>query len=398
VPRRLPSLTLVLALALPFVLAGGIWLGGHPRWLLSPVADVLVGNEDRRVANEALDTIQDKYYREVPRGQLSDAAIAGAVAKLDDRFSAYLTAKDFHSFQNSLDNAFEGIGTSIRGVTNGLRIESVYPDSPASRAQIRPGDVITHADGKPLAGLSETAATAFIKGRSGTTVTLRLRRGDAVLTKRVTRAKISIPVVASKIANAGGKRAAYIALSTFGPRTAHVEVGAALRRLQRRKALGVVLDLRGNGGGLVSEAQLIASMFLEDGTIVSTRGRAVQSQTLEAVGRAIAPDMPMVILVDRGTASASEIVSGALQDRKRATLVGTRTFGKGVFQEVMPLDNGGALDLTVGQYFLPSGRNLGGAGTKPGSGIKPDIEAQDDPKTPRDEALDQALDVLAGKL
>jgi carboxyl-terminal processing protease len=398
VPRRLPSLTLVLALLLPFVLAGGIWLGGHPRWLLDPVADVLVGHEDRRVTLEALDTIHDKYYRGVPLGELSDAAIAGAVRDLDDRFSAYLSAKDFHAFQQSLDNAFEGIGTAVRGVKDGLRIETVYPDSPAAKAGIRVGDVVTQADGRRLAGLSEAAATAIIKGRAGTTVKLRIRRGDRTLTKAVTRARISIPVVASKIANAGGQRAAYIALSTFGPRTAHVQVADAITRLKRRKAKGIVLDLRRNGGGLVSEAQLIASMFLKDGTIVTTRGRAVKTQTLKAIGEPIADGLPTVVLVDRGTASASEIVAGALQDRKRATLVGTRTFGKGVFQEVMPLDNGGALDITVGQYFLPSGRNLGGAGTKPGSGIKPDVQAEDDPDTRRDEALDKALDVLAGKL
>lgn len=397
-PRRFPSLTLFLALLLPFVLALGIWLGGHPRWLLDPIADVLVGNEDRRVTLEALDTIHDKYYREVPIGRLSDSAIAGAVNKLNDRFSAYLSKKDFHNFQNSLDNAFEGIGTTISGVRQGLRVESVYPGSPAEKAGIRPADIITHANGKRLAGLSARAATALIKGRAKTTVTLRILRGDRTLTKRVTRERIRVPVVSSKIANAGGQRAAYIALSTFGPREAHVQVAAAIRRLKRRKAKGIVFDLRRNGGGLVSEAQLIASMFLKDGTIVSTRGRAVKSQTLRAIGEPIAGDLPTVVLVDRDTASASEIVAGALQDRKRATLVGTRTFGKGVFQEVMPLDNGGALDLTVGQYFLPSGRNLGGAGTKPGSGIKPDVQAQDDPKTPRDEALDKALDVLAGKL
>jgi len=398
VSRRPSSLALVLALAMPFVLALGIWLGGHPQWLLDPVANVLVGSPDRRVSLEALDTLHDKYYREVPEGVLSDAAIAGAVRHLDDRFSSYLSDKEFHLFQNSLDNAFEGIGTTVRGVRGGLRIETVYPSSPAEHAALKPGDLVVEADGRKLGGLSEAAATALIKGRAGTTVTLRIRRGDRTLTKRVTRARISVPVVSSKIANAGGQRAAYIALSTFGPRTAHVEVAAALKRLIRRGAKGVVLDLRRNGGGLVSEAQQVASMFLKDGVIVTTKGRAVKTQTLDALGNPIAPDLPMVVLVDRGTASASEIVAGALQDRKRASLVGTRTFGKGVFQEVMPLDNGGALDITVGQYFLPSGRNLGGPGTKPGSGITPNVAARDNPATPRDEALAKALDVLAGKL
>jgi carboxyl-terminal processing protease len=125
----------------------------------------------------------------------------------------------------------------------------------------------------------------------------------------------------------------------------------------------------------------------------------VNEQTLHAVGDPIAGTLPTVVLVDRNSASASEIVAGALQDRKRAKLVGERTFGKGVFQEVLPLDGGGALAITVGQYFLPSGRNLGGAGTKPGSGLKPDVEVRDDTKTPRrDEQLERALDVLADEL
>ena len=206
-------------------------------------------------------------------------------------------------------------------------------------------------------------------------------------------------MVESKIANAGGERVAYIALSTFGPSTAHVEMASAIRRQRRRGAKGIVLDLRGNGGGLVSEAQLIASMFLPEGPIVTTKGRAVETRTLFTSGPQIAGTLPTVVLVDGGTASASEIVAGALQDRKRATIVGRKTFGKGVFQEILPLNNGGALDITVGQYFLPSGRNLGGAGVKTGAGIVPDVRAVDDADTEaRDEALVRALAVLARKL
>jgi carboxyl-terminal processing protease len=398
-PSRLPVMKVVLLLLLPCMLALGIWLGGHPRFLLSPVADALVGPQDRRITLEALDTIHDKYYRKVSRGQLSDAALAGAVKNLHDRFSSYISPKQYGQFEQSLDNAFSGVGTSVLGVKDGLRVVTVYPGSPAKRAGLRPGDVVTKANGRALGRPPEQAATALIKGREGTAVTLTIRRGHRTLKRRLTRERINVPVVASKIANAGGTRVAYIALASFGPRDAHVQVGDAIRRLKRRGAKGIVLDLRGNGGGLVTEAQLIASMFLADGKIVTTRGRAVKEQTLNAVGRPIAGTLPTVVLVDRNTASASEIVAGALQDRKRAKLIGDRTFGKGVFQEIMPLDNGGALDLTVGQYFLPSGRNLGGAGTKPGEGLKPDVRVREDPKTPRrDEQLDRALAVLAHEL
>ena len=395
---RTVPLKFVLIALLPIMLVLGIWLGGHPRWLPGPIADALVGSEDRRVALEGLDTIHDMYYRSVPYGKLSDAALQGAVKDLDDRFSAYLSPKDYHTFQQALNSEFEGIGTAVRGVRQGLQIVTVYSGSPAQRAGLKVGDVITHANGRRLAGLADEAATALIKGPAKTSVTLRIRRGDRTLTKRVTRASIEIPPVQSRIADAAGHRVGYISLSTFGSRKAHVQMGGAIRRAKSRRARGLVLDLRGNGGGLVTEAQLVASMFLKRGLIVSLRGRASKEQRLEAVGQPIAGDLPLVVLVDRGTASASEIVAGALQDRKRARIVGTRTFGQGVFQEILRLDNGGALDITVGQYFLPSGRNLGGPGTKSGSGIRPDVRATDDPHTKRDEALDRALKVLAGKL
>ncbi len=397
-PSRRPSLKVVLIVLAPCLLALGIWLGGHPRWLPDPVADTLVGSPDRRIALEALDKISEKYYRSVDRGKLSDTAIAGAVKGLGDRFSAYLSEDQYGQFEESLDNEFSGVGTNIVRVPQGLRIVTVFASSPAKKAGIRAGDIVVKSNGRSLAGLSEEAGSALIKGPEGTFVTLTLRRGKRTYTRRIKRERISVPVVTSKIANAGGTRVAYVSLSTFAPRNAHVQVADAIRRLKQRGAKGVVFDLRDNGGGLVTEAQLIASMFLADGEIVTTRGRAVKEQTLDAVGQPIAGKLPTVVLVDRDTASASEIVAGALQDRKRAKLVGERTFGKGVFQEIMPLDNGGALDITVGQYFLPSGRNLGGAGTKPGEGLKPDVVVKDDTKTKDDEVLDRALAVLAGEL
>ena len=395
---RLPKLNIVLAALLPTMLAIGIWLGGHPRWLPDPIADALLGDDSARIVSEGLDIVEDRYYRKVDDATLTNSALKGAIEKLDDRFSAYLTPGQYGLFRQSVNNSFSGVGLAIRGVARGLRVQTVYPRSPAERADIRVGDTIVAVNGASLKSVPERAATARIKGRPGTKVTLTVLRGRKRLTKRLTRAQIQIPIVESKIRRAEGEPLAHIALSTFGAETADDQMAAAIRRAKRRKAKGIVLDLRDNGGGLITQAQLIASMFLSDGAIVTTRGRAVEQETLNALGQPIAGKLPTVVLVNNTTASASEIVAGALQDRKRALLVGTRTFGKGVFQEVLPLANGGALDITVGQYFLPSGRNLGGAGTKPGSGLKPDVTVRDDPKTKRDEALDQALETLASRL
>ena len=163
-------------------------------------------------------------------------------------------------------------------------------------------------------------------------------------------------------------------------------------------ARGLILDLRENGGGLLNEAVNVASVFIPDGTIVSTDGRAQPRQVYMAKGNAIAPKIPMVVLVDQGTASAAEIVTGALQDRGRAKVVGTHTYGKGVFQEIEPLSNGGALDFTVGEYFTPSGRNLGGGGVRRGAGIQPNIYAFTKSTAKTDTALTVAEKTVAAEL
>jgi carboxyl-terminal processing protease len=176
------------------------------------------------------------------------------------------------------------------------------------------------------------------------------------------------------------------------------ELRTQVNQVLRHGARALILDLRENGGGLLSEAVNVASIFIPDGTIVSTAGRSQPRQVYLAKGGAISSSIPIVVLVDRGTASAAEIVTGALQDRRRALVVGTNTYGKGVFQEIQPLPNGGAIDLTVGEYFTPSGRNLGGGGVKEGAGIKPNVHAIDNPHTHLDEALQSAERTVAAEV
>jgi carboxyl-terminal processing protease len=173
---------------------------------------------------------------------------------------------------------------------------------------------------------------------------------------------------------------------------------ADAQRALRGGAQALILDLRENGGGLLTEAVNVASIFIPDGTIVSTSGRSQPRQVYLAQGNAIAPKLPMVVLVDRDTASAAEIVTGALKDRGRAEVVGTHTYGKGVFQEIQPLPNGGALDITVGEYFTPNGQNLGGGGVREGAGISPNVYAANNPAATSDHALSVAERVVAAEV
>ena len=376
------------------VLFVGMWLGGHSGVLPDDLAE-LVADDDVATMDAAIRRIHDDYYRPVPRDELTDEALRGAVRGLDDRFSSYFDPDEYQRFREITDARFSGIGVSVVPHERGLRVDHVYARSPARRAGLREGDVIIAANGTNLADKPEEAATGLIRGRPGTTVTLIVRRDGKELHKRVERAKVTIPVVESERRRVHGRTYAVVRLDQFSS-GAHAELYSAVRRARRDRVRGLVLDLRHNAGGLVEEARLVASAFLPDGKVVTTRGRTVPEKVYTATGDPVAPTLPMVVLVDRATASAAEIVAGALQDRDRARVVGTKTFGKGVFQEVVELVNGGALDLTVGQYFLPSGRNLGGPGVSRGAGLTPDVPARDDRKTRRDEALDRALAVLGG--
>lgn len=395
--RRSP-VPIVLAVLLPVMLVAGIWLGGHPDRLPSGVRNALVGDQQAQLLAEAQQRIVEDYYRPVSAATLTDDAIGGMVAKLRDRYSHYFTPKQFAAYLQDTNAQFTGVGIEVAKVKRGLDVVRVYPGSPAGRAGIRAGDTIVEAAGRPLGALSTGAASRLIRGRQGTTVALVTERNGRRTTREVRRALVSVPVVASRMrTTASGQKVAQVALATFS-RGAHGELRREIDKRLKQGAKAILLDLRRNGGGLLDEARLVASIFIPEGRIVTIRGRNQPTKTLTAAGDAISTRIPVAVLVDGGTASSAEIVAGAIDDRGRGKLVGGRTYGKGVFQQVTRLSNGGALDLTVGEYFLPSGRNLGGGGVRRGGGIRPDVKAPDDPKTSRDETVAAGVKLLAGQL
>ena len=370
----------------------GLYLGGNPEHLPSEFRDLFVEDE-RAVRAEIIEKIESGFYKDIDEDELDQASYKGIVRALGDRFSHYLTPEEADLFDEAVSGRFEGVGMTVQEHARGLVVATVFEGSPAEEAGIRRGDVITHVNGESIAGESTDISTAKIKGKPGTTVRLTVLPQGRTKARRmleVERASIEIPIVQADIETLDGVKLADIKLLSFTSGV-HGSLREEIDDLVDQGAEGVLLDLRGNGGGLLREAVLVASVFIDDGTIVSTKGLHRDERVYEAEGDAIDEDIPVVVLVDGGSASASEIVAGALRDSNRATLVGERTFGKGVFQELEPLSNGGALDLTVGSYYLPSGENISK------TGIKPDVKARDRPRTPRDEAFPVALDTLAEK-
>lgn len=384
--------TTAVAVGTLLIFVGGIWLGGHPTALPGPVRDTLVEG-DRALRAEVERAIRDDFYKEVDDDQLEQGSLRGMVQGLDDRFSSYLTPRETAEFEESVEGRFEGVGMSVDQDRRGLRVLNVFEGSPAEHAGIEKGDFITEVDGRSIAGLSASVATARIKGPAGTEVSLGVVDPDTFdrRTVEIERERIEIPVATGRVVERDGRRLGIAELTTFSE-GAHGALRDEVDRLLERGAEGVLLDLRGNGGGLLQEAVLVGSIFVEDGLIVSTDGRTKPEREYEAVGDAIAADVPIVVLVDRGSASASEIVAGAIKERDRGTVVGTRTFGKGVFQEVQPLSNGGLLDITVGEYFLPNGDNISD------KGVQPSVKARDDVDTEPDEALPVALRELVERV
>ena len=385
-----------IAVAIAVVLCAGIWLGGHPGKLPEFLRDRFV-DDSAGLNLEATELIEDNYYRSVGSKELTNASLQGMVRELrlrhHDRFSDYFSPEALKSFNEEISGRFSGIGLTVTEVKQGLRVESVFPHSPAARAGLASGDVIISVDGDSIAGVSSEVSTEKIKGPEGTEVTIGVKPDGSgkVRELEVERAQIALPVVTSKVTKVNGRTLGYVRLVSFSE-GAHALVREAVEKVEKKGAEGIVLDLRGNGGGLLEEAVLTASVFLpKDEVVVTTDSRTQGHAVYKTVGGNL-PKVPVVVLIDRNTASAAEILTAALADDAGAKVVGTRSYGKGVFQQEVNLSNGGALKLTIGEYFTPEGVNLAKSG-----GIHPDVQVHDLPQTARDEGLERALSVVAAE-
>lgn len=385
------------AVALVAMLAAGLWLGGHPGSLPEPVRDVFV-SEPAGLAAEAAEALEERYYEPVGEQELSNASLQGMVRELrrrhGDRFTEYFSPEALQSFNEQIEGRFSGIGLSVVEVKRGLRVASVFPRSPAAKAGIEAGDTVVSVEGESLAGVSSTEATSKIKGPEGTEVTIGVRDGKSgeVRELTLTRAEVSLPNVSSEVEVVDGRRLGYVRFLSFSE-GAHALLARAVRKVQKEGAEGIVLDLRHNGGGLLDEAVFSAGLFLPEGEVVVSTDSRSQGETVhKTVGGQISK-RPLVVLIDGGTASAAEILAAALADNRGAEVIGSRSFGKGLFQEEHELANGGALKLSVGEFFTPEGVNLAES-----RGVHPDVQVRDDQATKADEVRQRGLQVLAGQV
>jgi carboxyl-terminal processing protease len=397
-PRRSPLRQWASAAVIVLViLLVGVWLGGHSGWIPSGLRSTFTDDSSGQLTQDVLNLIKHDYYRPVNTTQLANQGIAAAVSSLDDPYSHYFDPSDYKTFVNQSNPHLSGIGVDVLPDPQGLRVVDAFPGSPAAKAGLAHGDVIIEVGKTSLANRSSDFASSLIKGRAGTKVTLTVLSAGHRRLVTITRENIAVPVTTGMLLNYRGIMVGEVTLTSFVD-GAGADVRDQVEAQLHKGAQAVILDLRQNGGGLLDEAVNVASIFIPDGTIVSTDGRSQPRQVYLAKGGAISSSIPVVVLVDRDTASAAEIVTGALQDRHRALVVGTHTYGKGVFQEIEPLPNGGALDITVGEYFTPNGRNLGGGGVKEGAGITPNIHAVADPQARTDAALIAAERTVAAEV
>jgi carboxyl-terminal processing protease len=336
---------------------------------------------------QKLDVVDDAFAKikslsvDPPSGRaLARGAVRGmaeVVRDTGDDYASFFSPRAYTDFQELTTGRFSGIGVWLKVRHGRLEVVSVLPGAPAIESGIRRGDLIESVDGEPAEGLTSDEAVALIKGPEGTEVTLGVERDGASRSFTITREAIALP---NLLARHTSESLGYIRLYGFA-RGAASQLRSKVETLTSGGAEGIILDLRDNSGGLLNEGIEVASVFLENGEVASYKERSKPRHSFRAKGDAF-EKVPLVVLVNEGTASASEIVTGALQDSGRAVVVGTPTYGKGSVQEVLPLRDSSALKLTIGAYFTPDGRSINGVG------IDPDIEVDAGPAAQKRRAVE----------
>ena len=343
---------------------------------------------------EVLEKIQNEYVEEVDQVEIMDSAINGALQSLDP-YSAYMNPEIFEESQIETSGEFGGLGIEVTMEAGVVKVITPIDDTPASKAGIKAGDYIVRINGEQVQGKTLMEAVNLMRGPIGTIIEITVRRKSLKKAKifKITRAVIEIKSVVSKVVD---NKVGYLRLRAFNENSSS-QLKKEISKIEKNKKLvGYILDLRNNPGGLLSQAITISDFFLNDGEIVSTRGRKKrENRKFFAKKGDKINGKPLIVLINNGSASASEIVAGALQDQKRAILLGETTFGKGSVQSIIPLKNKGAIRLTISKYYLPSGKSISEVG------VVPDIKVEEEDEefsinTSTDNQLNYAIKLLNG--
>ena len=361
----------------------------------TPAKTPTTGNADLyeqlNLFGDVYNKVRDDYVEEVTDKKLMENAINGMLVSLDPH-SSYMNEDDFRDMQVQTRGSFGGLGLEVTQDNGLVKVVSPIDDTPAAKAGLQPGDLITHLDGQPVMGMGLNDAVEKMRGQPGSAIKLSIRRGTKEpFDVTLTRAVIKIVSVRSRMIQDVG----YLRVTVFNEQT---EVGVRkaaeeLKHANKNGLAGLVLDLRNNPGGLLDQAVSVSDDFLDAGEIVSTRGRKKEEgQRFFAKTGELFPNVPMVVLINGGSASAAEIVAGALQDHHRAVVVGSKSFGKGSVQTVIPLPGHGAMRLTTARYYTPSGRSIQNTGIEPDITVPPaKVELVDESKRKREADLPGAL-------
>ncbi len=359
----------------PLVVATSLWIGVGSGWA-SPITDKI---DALKRFSQVVDIVQRYYVRDVPLSDLINGALKGMLQELDPH-STVFTETEFQEMQETTSGEFFGIGIEITSENNQLTVVTPIEDTPAYKAGLQPGDIILSVNGKSTLEMSLTEAVSNIRGPKGTDVELSILRLNTKQPFTVQIKRDTIPLISVK-ARELEPGYYWVRVTRFSERTTdelHEALENALEESDNN-IKGIVLDLRNNPGGLLDQAVSVADTFLQEGTIVSMRGRTEESvREFKAAKQKTDLMIPIVVLVNAGSASASEIVAGALGDHSRALLVGEPTFGKGSVQNVIPLSDKSGLKLTVALYYTPSGRSIQAEGIVPDLEIPFDLPDEDD--------------------